>query len=190
MQQIDEARLETDLQYRFHFLADFMGFGPEDVALIQQSAMHIVPTLDELVEATYAKLLAYDATARHFVVRGTGFTGDVAETLAQLHTNQAQIQFRKEHLKSYFMHILGRPYDASMVKYLDAIAKIHTSKGGSSKIDIPAVQMNAFLGMLAELFSERIMSLDIERDEALRIVRAFHKLLWIQNDFINRHYHN
>ena len=190
MQQIDESRLETDLEYRFQFLCEFIGFGPDDIAVIQQSAVHIIPAIDDFVEATYTKLLAYDATARHFVARGAGFTGDVAETLAQLHGGQEQIQFRKEHLRSYFMHVLGRPYDAVMIKYFDAIAKMHTSKGGSSKINVPAVQMNAFMGMLSELFSERIMSLDIERDEAIRTVRAFQKLLWIQNDFISRHYQN
>ena len=33
MQTIDEPRLESDSQYRFEFLASFIGFGPEDVKL-------------------------------------------------------------------------------------------------------------------------------------------------------------
>jgi hypothetical protein len=77
-----------------------------------------------------------------------------------------------------------------MIKYLDTIAKMHTARGGNSKIQVPAVQMNAFMGMLSGLFSERIMTMDLDRDTALRTMRAFQKLLWIQNDFVNRYYQN
>lgn len=36
--RIDEARLETDTPYRFGYVADFMGFGPDDVAAIHAAA--------------------------------------------------------------------------------------------------------------------------------------------------------
>ena len=67
MQSIDETRLETDTQYRYEYLARFMGFGPEDAALIQASAPMLGPLIPLLVEKTYERLLSYDATARHFV---------------------------------------------------------------------------------------------------------------------------
>ena len=35
MQTIDESRLETDPQYRYEFLAGFIGFGPDDVKLVR-----------------------------------------------------------------------------------------------------------------------------------------------------------
>ncbi len=73
MQTIDEARLETDAQYRYDYLADFIGFGPADAALIQAFAPHLGPRIGELVEKTYTKLLNYDATARHFVPRQHGY---------------------------------------------------------------------------------------------------------------------
>jgi len=31
MKRIDEQRLENDLAYRFQYLQEFIGFGPEDV---------------------------------------------------------------------------------------------------------------------------------------------------------------
>ena len=67
MQHIDEAKLESDPQYRYQYLADFIGFGPDDVKLIQAAAPQIGPRIGELVDRTYEKLLSYDATARHFV---------------------------------------------------------------------------------------------------------------------------
>ena len=34
LQRIDEHRVERDLGYRFGYVADFMGFGPEDIEAI------------------------------------------------------------------------------------------------------------------------------------------------------------
>lgn len=38
MQTINEARLESDLAYRFGYLTEFMGFGPEDIDAIHGAA--------------------------------------------------------------------------------------------------------------------------------------------------------
>src|SRR5688500_4143634 len=37
IKHIDEPRLESDLSYRFGYLAEFMGFGPDDIATIHAS---------------------------------------------------------------------------------------------------------------------------------------------------------
>jgi hypothetical protein len=138
MQSIDEARLETDSQYRYEYLAGFMGFGPEDAALIQASAPFLGPLIPQLVETTYEKLLSYDATARHFVPRQAGYEGPLPEGVANLKLSHPQVRFRKEHLSRYFMQLLGRSYDAKMVQYLDMVGKMHTPKAGSKEIDVPA----------------------------------------------------
>ena len=56
MKAIDESRLETDLEYRYQYLAEFIGFGPDDQTAIQMSAMYLGPMIPELVDATYARL--------------------------------------------------------------------------------------------------------------------------------------
>ena len=38
MQRIDEARLETDLEYRFNYLTEFIGFTADDVQAIHGAA--------------------------------------------------------------------------------------------------------------------------------------------------------
>ena len=43
MKRIDEARLEADLGYRFGYLAEFMGFGPADIAAIHAAAGPLGP---------------------------------------------------------------------------------------------------------------------------------------------------
>lgn len=190
MQSIDEGRLESDLSYRFRYLADFIGFAATDAAAIQTSAPFIGPMIPQIVERTYEKLLAFDATARHFVTPNAGFPGAPPANLEALSASHPQIQFRKEHLSRYFMQILGRTCDEKLVPYLDMVGKIHTPKAGNREIDIPLVQMNALMGFLADVLSDVILSLGLSGPETNSMLRAYQKLLWIQNDFITRHYQN
>lgn len=188
MQTIDESRLETDPQYRYDFLAEFIGFGPEDIAVVQASAPHLGPRIPQLVEATYEKLLSYDATARHFVPRQHGYDGPAPDDLAALTADHPQIKFRKDHLNRYFMQLIGRAFDAKMVLYLDMVGKIHTPKAGNDQIDVPLVQMNGLMGVISDVLLSSISEWPLDPATNLRTIRAFNKLLWIQNDFVNRHY--
>ncbi|MCE9606086.1 MAG: protoglobin family protein, partial [Planctomycetia bacterium] len=59
MQRIDEARLETDTQYRVGYLREFIGFDGADVAAIHASAPLLAPLVPGLVDAVYVKLFGY-----------------------------------------------------------------------------------------------------------------------------------
>jgi hypothetical protein len=188
MRQIDEARLETDLGYRFGYLAKFMGFAPEDTEAIHAAAAHLAPLVPSLVDAVYDKLQGYDATWRHFLPRQHGYEGDVPERLEDLTMDHAQIAFRKGHLGRYLEALVTRAYDEKMVYYLDMVGKMHTPKAGSAALDVPLVQMNALLGFVADALTATIFGLHLPREQEVKTVRAFCKLLWLQNDLINRHY--
>lgn len=188
MRRIDEQRLESDLGYRFRYLAEFMGFDERDIQAIHESAAELAPLVPGLVEAVYEKLHGYDATWRHFLPRQSGYEGPVAETLSELGTEHAQIEFRKRHLTSYFVALVSRPYDQNMVAYLDMVGKMHTPKAGSKTLDVPLVQMNALMGFVADALTGAILGLGLERTREARTLRAFQKLLWLQSDLISRHY--
>ncbi len=188
MKTIDEAKLEVDTAYRYQYVAEFIGFTEGDGAAINRAAAQIAPRVSGMVARTYEKLLAYDATARHFVERQHGYDGPLPESLADLSENHEQIQFRKEHLSRYFMHLVGRPHNDKMASYLDMVGKMHTPAAGNDQIDVPLVQMNALMGMIADVLFEAILELEIEDAVKHRMLRAFNKLLWIQNDLITRHY--
>ncbi len=188
MKQIDEQRLEEDLAYRFDYLKEFLEFGDEDVAAIRSLVGHLAPRVDAMVERTYDKLLAFDATARHFVAPGTNDKGPLAQAVNELGPEHEQIRFRKSHLRTYLMNLLGKAYDPSMAKYLDTVGKMHTPRGGSSAINVPQAQMNVFMGMLSIIFIDEIAALGLNRDQEVRAIKAFTRLTWIQNDFINKHY--
>lgn len=188
MQHVDEQRLEQDIQYRYEYLSEFIGFGPDDAAAIQASAPYVGPLIPELVEGTYRKLLGYTATARHFLQPQHGCDGPTPVNLAELSVDHPQIQFRKEHLVRYLMQILGRSYDEKMVQYLDMVGRIHTSAAGNPEIHVPLVQMNALMGLLADLLAETLLSVGMDPTTTARTLRAYQKLFWIQNDFISRYY--
>ena len=107
MKTIDEERLESNLAYRFEYLAEFIGFDASDAAAVQASGPYLGPLIAVIVERTYDKLLAYDATARHFVPRQSGYDGPVPSGPADITASHPQVQFRREHLLRYFMQIVG-----------------------------------------------------------------------------------
>jgi hypothetical protein len=188
MIHVNEPRLETDLAYRFQYLSEFMGFGAEDVATIHAAAPALAPLVPTLVNAVYEKLYMYDATWRHFLPRQFGYEGPVPKTINDVTQDHEMIKYRKEHLARYLTTLVSKPYDGKMVAYLDMVGKIHTPKSGAKEIDVPLVQMNALLGFVADAFANVILSLKLEREQEVRTLRAFTKLLWLQNDLINRHY--
>jgi hypothetical protein len=188
MRRIDEERLETDLGYRFGYLAEFVGFGAEDVQAIHGAAAYLAPLVPALVNAVYDKLQGYDATWRHFLPRQSGYQGELPTSLGELTQDHPTIRFRKEHLGRYLTQLVTRPYDQKMAGYLDRVGQIHTPAAGSAALDVPLVQMNALLGFVADALTSTILDLGLERQTEVRTLRAFQKLLWLQNDLINRHY--
>jgi hypothetical protein len=185
MQHIDEPRLEEDLGYRFNYLVEFVGLTANDILAIHNSATLLAPLVPQLVDAVYEKLFTYDATKRHFLPRQSGFEGEAALTV-----NHEIIKFRKEHLSRYLKALVTRPYDGKMVEYLNMVGKIHTAKAGSSELIVPLVQMNALMGFVSDALINTIFAMDISNENRIATVRAFNKLLWLQNDLITRHYQN
>jgi hypothetical protein len=188
LRRIDEPRLEGDVGYRFAYLAEFMGFGEEDVQAIHAAAGKLAPLVPALVDAVYAKLFSYDATKRHFVPRQSGYEGAVPEGMATLTPDHPMIAFRKQHLGRYLAALVTRAYDGKMVNYLDFVGKIHTPKAGSTELNVPLVQMNALMGFVCDALTATVLGLGLDRATEVKTLRAFNKLLWIQNDLIGRHY--
>ena len=188
MKRIDEGRLETDVAYRVGYTGEFMGFDGQDIAAIHGAAAALAPLVPGLVDAIYEKLFSYDATKRHFVSRQSGYSGRVPQDMESLTQDHEMIKFRKEHLARYLAALVTRPYDGKMIGYLDMVGKMHTPQAGSPELDVPLVQMNALMGFVADALVATIFSFGLDRTTETRTVRAFNKLLWLQNDLITRHY--
>jgi hypothetical protein len=165
-----------------------MGFGAADIAAIQGAASHLAPLVPVLVDAVYDKLFSFDATKRHFVPRQSGYEGEVPGSIESLTQDHEMIQFRKQHLGRYLVALVTREYDAKLFSYLDMVGKMHTPAAGSPELNVPLVQMNALMGFVADALTGVILGLGLDRAVEAQTLRAFGKLLWIQNDLITRHY--
>lgn len=86
------------------------------------------------------------------------------------------------------MQLIGRASNAKLVQYLDMVGRIHTPKAGNKEINVPLVRMNALMGLLSHELISSISEWPLAPEVRLNTIRAFNKLLWIQNDFIVRHY--
>ena len=185
---VNEKQLDTDVRYRFQYLAEFMGFGEKDIAAIHGAAPVLAPLVPSLVDADYDKLHTYDATWRHFLPRQSGYEGAIPKNYDELTLDHEMIRYRKEHLARYLAALVTKPYDGKMVEFLDMVGKMHTPKAGSKELNVPLIQMNALLGFVADALTNSILGLNLERAVEVATLRAFGKLLWLQNDLINRHY--
>ena len=190
MTTIDEPRLESDLEYRFHYLADFIHFTQADFKAIHNAAPLLAPVVPALVNAVYEQLHKYDSTWRHFLPSQPANSNLLKYALENLTEDHEIIKNRKEHLSRYLVNLVTKPYDGKMVTYLDMVGKIHTSKAGNPKTTIPLVQMNALMGFVSDAIIQTILSLNLDRKQETQTLSAFNKLLWVQNDLINRHYSN
>lgn len=146
-----------------------------------------VLSLAEDVE-TLVKLHSFDATWRHFLPRQSGYEGTPPASLSELTPDHPQIQFRKQHLARYLERLVTAKYDEKLIQYLDFVGQMHTPKKGSPQLEVPLVQMNALLGFVADAVNATILGADLPLEQKTKAVRAFNKLLWLQNDLINRHY--
>jgi Protoglobin len=188
VKHIDEPRLESDVDYRFAYLTEFMGFGAEDIEAVRAVAPALMPLIPVFVDAVYDKLFRYDATKRHFLVPHAGFEGQAPADMASLTQDHELIQFRKSHLGTYLKKLFAGNYDDRTPAWLDRVGKIHTPRAGAKDVVIPLVQMDALMGFVADAVLGTILGLELDSATRARAVRAFNKLLWLQNDLIVRHY--
>lgn len=191
MQHVDERRLEEDVEYRFRYVAEYIGFGDEDERAIREASALTLPLVPRLVDAIYDAFHRHDATWRHFLARQQGkgdFGASLDRRLRELTPDHAMVKTRKHSLGRYFVRLMSQPYDAAMIHYMDAMGRIHKAENHRARLDIPIVQMNAFLGQVADVIFDLIhgLGLDPEREHAL--IRAYSKVMWLQNDLVSRHY--
>jgi hypothetical protein len=182
--------LNTDIAYRFDFLCKFTGFGDDDKIAIKTAAPLIAPLVPAVVQAVYIKLFTYDVTKQYFVNRNDGFEGDMGDlTLEKLSLDHEQIKFRKDMLSKYLVKLVTSEFDLSLLNYLDRVGKIHTKSMGNKNLQIDYIYVNALFAYVEDILIGAVLDLEgVDNATKKAVIRAFNKLLWIQNDLFARHY--
>jgi hypothetical protein len=190
---IDQSKLNTDLSYRFQYVSKFMGFEKDDIQVIHESAKFLAPLVPGIVNSVYSKLFSFDVTTKPFTLRNSDFSGEVIPTLEDITHETPQIKHRKDMLSKYLVKLVTAEYDEDFLHYLNYVGRIHTIDGKKKNVDgtfmsVDYIHCNALLGYVSDLVISAIMEADLTQEARGRTIRAFNKLLWIQNDLFARHY--
>ncbi len=187
MKQVDEARLESDPLYRYEYLAEFIGFGPDDVKLIQ--GRHRI----------------WGRARRHWSRRPTRYCCRT--------TRPRDISFQNSTVRRADAHRFGladrrspsdslsqgssepvlRPPHQSRIRREDGAvpgyggADPHARRREQGDCGAPGANERPD-GAISQVLMMSIQEWPLAPDVRVRTMLAFNKLLWIQNDFINRHY--
>nr|CAG4708783.1 unnamed protein product [Naegleria fowleri] len=191
MQTIEENKLFTDLHYRFDYVCKFVGFGPEDIEAIHNSASVLAPLVPTVVDLVYVKLFSFDVTKKVFLVRNDQFKGEMEKTLDELSdTKSEQIKFRKDMLSKYLVKLVTADYSSKgFINYLDWVGKIHTAKAGNKDIIVDYIHCNALFGYVSDVILGAIAKCDqLSEEQRVKTILAFNKLFWIQNDLFAKYY--
>ncbi|KAJ2157561.1 hypothetical protein GGF46_004423 [Coemansia sp. RSA 552] len=191
MKHIEHDRLYTDLQYRFEYVCEFIGFGKEDQELIRESGPVVAGLVPTIVDAVYDKLFQYDITWEHFAHKQEGMeAGPKARNVAEVTMGSETIVFRKTMLKRYLTKLVSAEWNAAFVRYLDWVGHIHTTTPlKKSSINVEYIHCNALMGYVAAMVVGALQKCD-QWDPETRdgIVNAYNKFFWLQNDLFARYY--
>ncbi|KAK6345301.1 hypothetical protein TWF718_007222 [Orbilia javanica] len=187
MEHIDRTELYTSLPVRIQFLHSFLEFGPEDVAALIAGQKYVKALIPAIVNIVYKKLLKYDITARVFTTRNSRDEGPVSSWASE---DSAQIMHRKMFLRWYLTKLNSDCTRMEYWEYLDKVGLMHVGKGRKNPLHVEYIFLGACLGFIQDAMFEAILShprLELYRKIAL--IKALGKVIWIQNDLMER-WHN
>jgi hypothetical protein len=195
MQHISEDSL-NDLSSRIHYLRQFLEFTEEDAASLHAARDVVAPLVPVVVDAVYKKLLSFDITAKSFVPRQTGYTGDAPSKLSDLSLDHPQMKFRKDFLAGYLVKLVTMDYSKQESwEYLDKVGLMHTGQAGflhripKPPLRVEYIHIAILLGYVEDILVNAVIThpdLDLATKNA--VARAANKIIWIQNDLFARHY--
>jgi len=195
MQHIPPSSLAT-LPTRKAYLTAFLNFTSSDAATINASKDFLAPLIPTIVEAVYLKLLSFDITAASFLPRQPGFEGPSPTEISELHPDHPQIKYRKGFLAAYLKKLVTMDYSKpESWEYLDLVGVMHTGVPGFKHrakkpgLRVEYVHCALLLGFVEDVVVGAVLgSSELDQETKGKVLSAFNKILWIQNDLFARHY--
>ncbi|KAJ2505734.1 hypothetical protein IWW47_001915 [Coemansia sp. RSA 2052] len=189
---IDHDLLYTDIQYRFDYVSQFIGFDEADQEYIRKSASVVAGLVPTIVDAVYDKLAKYDVTWAHFSQDQDGMQVEKETSNDEVPVEMCSevIKFRKVMLTKYLKKLVTSEWNLSYLKYLDWVGHIHTTTPlKKSNINVDYIHCNALFGYLSGTITSILIKC-AEWDEETRdcIVNAYVKFFWVQNDLFSKYY--
>lgn len=185
---VDEAALETDVEYRFRYVKDFVGLTSSDVETIREFSHLLHEKMPQLADSLLVKLLESDETMRFFVPTDTARSVRKSASSQKLTMDHPRILEIRKNIIEFLDQLISGDYDdAAFALKLDAIGATH-AKPDRSDAKVPIMQINAMMGFLSDRLLAKIRSLGLPHDREVALIAALQKLIWIQMNMMVRHY--
>jgi hypothetical protein len=205
MQHIDPSSLSF-LPDRVAYLKTFLGFTSEDAAALHAAKPVVAPLIPTVLDAVYDKLLSFDITAASFVPRNTDYEGETVKTVQELTLQSPQIAFRKDFLKTYLVKLVTADYESDHTwEYMDQVGVMHTGLPGFKHrekkpgLRVEHIHIGVLLGTymingyydisnwrvsgyVVDILLSAVLGADLDIATKIAVLKAFNKVIWIQND--------
>ncbi|KAL9095139.1 MAG: hypothetical protein Q9165_002742 [Trypethelium subeluteriae] len=197
MQHISATDLRS-IPHRISYLKRFLNFTEADGAAIQASGAVLGPLVPTVLDAVYTNLLSYDITAKAFAPPQPDFDGPAPASVQDLTLDHPQILHRKDFLKRYLLQLVGNKEwddESKIWDYMDKVGIMHTGEPGFKhrakrpELRVEYVHMGALLAFVEDVVVGAVMGMEgLDLQTKTQTIRAWNKLLWIQNDLFAKHY--
>lgn len=173
----DEKKTRADPGRYFRSMAQFVGFGPEEIKAIKATRFVIEKHIPGIVAKFYDHLLRYPPTQKYFLKKdGT--------------IDHAYLKLRMHHLTNFWRRTASGIYDDKYAEFVDYVGLAHTSQGADPKIYIPERYVVGQVGFVQHAISEAISTELHEIDPELEIesLRAWNLLMMVLLEMLSRAY--
>ncbi|EUC60244.1 protoglobin protein [Rhizoctonia solani AG-3 Rhs1AP] len=198
MTHYDRESLFTSLTERVSYLTTFLQFTESDADTLNEAALLLEPHVPDLVDHAYEHLFKFSVTKEVFMPRAGGHEGPMVADINNLTLEADQIKERKRFFTIYIKRLITSDYnDFKTWEYYDKVGKMHTGDPGlkhrklvgKDGLRVDHIHLSGLLGWTMDRLIVIVL-----RDETIpllkreTIVRALHKVMWIQQDLFSRHY--
>ncbi|GAA5868643.1 hypothetical protein JCM8547_003765 [Rhodosporidiobolus lusitaniae] len=197
-QPIDQERLNSDVMYRVQFDRTFVEFTKEDEDTLHAAAPLILPVTMEIVDGVYEHLFLFSNTKEIFLKREEGYEGDLVDKMEDLKLDHPQMLLRKKFLTLWLAKVMTGDFSSQQYwTYLDAVGEMHTGRPAfkhrlnKDPLHVPLQYLSLTLAWIQDVVLTIVMNIprhELSSPRKLRILRAFNKIIAIQQDLFQRHY--
>jgi len=161
----------------FRYLAEFIGFTPDDAETIRHTKPIIEKHVGEIVDKFYEHLLRYPPTRKVFLKPD----GSIDEPYLEL---------RMRHQANFWLRTAEGVFDDEYASYIDYVGKAHTSRGADPHVYIAERYVIGQVGFISHALNEALSKelRHVDEDFELRAIDAWHKLMMLLLELLSRAY--
>lgn len=161
----------------FRYMAEFVGFGPEDVETVRRSKPYLEKHLPEIIDKFYAHVLRYPPLRKFFLKKdGT--------------IDQEYLELRMRHQSNFWVRTADAVFDDDYARFLDYVGRAHTSRGADPRIYIAERYVIGQVGFLSHAIAEAMSKelRHVDEDFEAQAIESWNKVTMIILEMLARAY--